>query len=147
MGDGYAGKIARLNLNTKAITTIDTAKYEEFGGGFGIGAAIFWDFALAPGKWYRKNAYDPQNIIILMSGPLAAIGVPGAVRTSVCGLSPGVYPSHTFYRANFGGRFAETMEIGRKIWNLERAIRVLQGRRRDQEKFFPYVYMPGLKMG
>jgi aldehyde:ferredoxin oxidoreductase len=35
------------------------------------------------------------------------------------------------------------MEIGRKIWNLERAIRVIQGRHRDQEKFFPYVYRPG----
>jgi aldehyde:ferredoxin oxidoreductase len=39
--------------------------------------------------------------------------------------------------------FADTMEIGRKIWNLERAIRVAQGRHRDQEKFAPFMYMPG----
>jgi aldehyde:ferredoxin oxidoreductase len=50
-----------------------------------------------------------------------------------------------YYQAVTGNKigFAETMEIGRKIWNLERAIRVLQGRHRDQEKFFPYVYKPG----
>ena len=41
MVNGYLGKILRINLTTKAISTIDTARYEEFGGGFGIGAAIF----------------------------------------------------------------------------------------------------------
>jgi hypothetical protein len=30
MANGYAGKIARLNPSTKAITTIDTDKYEKF---------------------------------------------------------------------------------------------------------------------
>jgi aldehyde:ferredoxin oxidoreductase len=35
------------------------------------------------------------------------------------------------------------MEIGRKIWNLERAIRVVQGRHRNDEKFFPFMYRPG----
>lgn len=32
------------------------------------------------------------------------------------------------------------MEIGRKIWNRDKAIWVLQGRHRDQEKFAGYVY-------
>jgi aldehyde:ferredoxin oxidoreductase len=64
MANGYAGKIARLNLSTKAITTIDTDKYEQFGGGFGIGAAIFWDLAVAPGEWDMKNAYDPRRACI-----------------------------------------------------------------------------------
>lgn len=36
--------------------------------------------------------------------------------------------------------FADGMELGRKIWNLDRAIWVLQGRHRDQEVFPPYVY-------
>jgi hypothetical protein len=105
---GYTGKILRLNLTKKSISTIDTEEYEEYGGGFGIGAAIFWDFAAAPAVWDMKNAYDPQNVIILMSSPLAATGVLGAGRTSVCGLSPEVYPAHTFSRANFGGRYATT---------------------------------------
>ena len=111
MVNGYAGKILRVNLSTRAIGTIDTAQYEEFGGGFGIGAAIFWDLAVAPGEWDLKNAYDPRSVLVLMSGPLAATGVPGAGRTSVCGVSPEVFPSHCFYRANFGGRFATMLKL------------------------------------
>jgi len=53
-----------------------------------------------------------------------------------------------YYQAVTGNKisFADTIEIGRKIWNLERAIRVLQGRHRDQEKFFPFMYMPGASL-
>jgi aldehyde:ferredoxin oxidoreductase len=36
--------------------------------------------------------------------------------------------------------FAEGMEIGRKIWNLDKSIWVLQGRHRDQEVFPGYVH-------
>lgn len=43
MAGGYTGKILRVNLTTKTISTIDTAKYEEFGGGHGIGSAVFFD--------------------------------------------------------------------------------------------------------
>jgi len=42
MANGYAGKILRINLTTKSIGTIDTARYEDLGGGFGIGAGLFW---------------------------------------------------------------------------------------------------------
>jgi aldehyde:ferredoxin oxidoreductase len=45
MANGFTGKIARVNLTTKEISTIDTAKYEEYGGGYGMGAAIFWDLS------------------------------------------------------------------------------------------------------
>jgi aldehyde:ferredoxin oxidoreductase len=63
MAGGYTGKIARINLTKKEIRTIDTAQYEKFGGGFGIGAAIFWDLAAAPGASYitidgRKPVYE-----------------------------------------------------------------------------------------
>ena len=61
MANGYTGKIARINLTTNEITTIDTAKYEEFGGGYGIGAAIFWDLAVAPGQWDLKGSLRPQS--------------------------------------------------------------------------------------
>ena len=36
--------------------------------------------------------------------------------------------------------FTDSMEIGRRIWNLNRAILVLQGRQRDMEVFPEYVY-------
>ncbi|PTD94758.1 aldehyde:ferredoxin oxidoreductase [archaeon SCG-AAA382B04] len=36
--------------------------------------------------------------------------------------------------------FEDGLELGRKIWNLDRTIWTLQGRHRDQEKFTEYVY-------
>lgn len=111
MANGYTGKIARINLTTNEITTIDTAKYEEFGGGYGIGAAIFWDLAVAPGQWDLKDPYDPRHVLPIMAGPLAATGVPGAGRTSICGISPETFPTCEFFRGNFGGRFATMMKL------------------------------------
>jgi len=110
MTGGYTGKILRVNLTTKEISTIDTAKYEEFGGGYGMGAAIFWDLAVAPGQWDLKDPYDPRNVIPLMVGPFAGTGVPGAGRTSVCGLSPETFPTCEFWRGNFGGRFGTSLK-------------------------------------
>ena len=39
--------------------------------------------------------------------------------------------------------FVDGLEIGRRAWNLKRAIFVMQGRHRDQEKFAGYMYKPG----
>jgi hypothetical protein len=33
---------------------IETSRYEEFGGGLGIGAAIFWDLCVAPEKGFKR---------------------------------------------------------------------------------------------
>ncbi len=111
MADGYAGKILRINLTSKSISTIDTSKYEEFGGGYGMGTAIFWDLAVAPGEWDLKDPYDPRNVIPLMVGPFAATGVPGAGRTSICGLSPETFPTSEFWRGNLGGQFGTMTKL------------------------------------
>src|SRR4030042_1168895 len=39
--------------------------------------------------------------------------------------------------------FEDGIEIGRRDWNMKRAIFVMQGRHRDQEKFAGYMYRPG----
>ncbi len=110
MANGFTGKILRVNLTTKQTSTIDTAKYEEFGGGYGMGAAIFWDLAVAPGDWDLKDPYDPRHVLPIMAGPLAATGVPGAGRTNICGISPETFPTCEFWRGNFGGRFGTMMK-------------------------------------
>lgn len=38
--------------------------------------------------------------------------------------------------------YAESIELGRKIWNLDNAIWVLQGRHRDMVKFAPFMNKP-----
>ena len=111
MAYGYAGKILKINLTTKEISGLDTAQYEEFGGGVGIGAAVFWDLAVAPGDWDLQDAFDPRNVISLMSGPLAATGVPGAGRTSVSAIAPETFPTPLFHRTSMGGRFATMLKL------------------------------------
>ncbi len=56
------------------------------------------------------------------------------------GATPEAEPK--FYNAVTGKNitFADGMEMGRKIWNLDKAIWVLQGRHRNQEVFPDYVY-------
>jgi aldehyde:ferredoxin oxidoreductase len=111
MANGYAGKILRVNLTTKEIGSLDTARYEEFGGGYGMGAAIFWELAVAPGEWDLKDAYDPRNVLSVMAGPLAGTGIPGAGRTNICGLSPESFPTCEFWLGNMGGRFGTMMKL------------------------------------
>ena len=112
---GYGGKILLVDLSKgtgeEAITRLDTEKYEKFGGGYGMGAAMFWDYCVVPGGWDLLDAFNPRNMISFMSGPLAGTGVPGAPRTNVSGLSPMCYPIQWFGHTNFGGMFATMMKM------------------------------------
>jgi aldehyde:ferredoxin oxidoreductase len=103
MAGGYAGKILRLNLTNRSVSTIDTEQYEEYGGGHGIGSAIYWDImedkSLADG-------FDPKNIVTIMGSPLSGTLTPGAAgRCEVQGVSAQQYPINWYSRAGFGGRF------------------------------------------
>lgn len=111
MANGYAGKILKINLTSKEISSLDTARYEEFGGGAGMGAAIFWDLAVSPGDWDLQDAFDPRNVISLMTGPLAATGVPAAGRTSITAIAPETFPTPLFHRTSLGGRFGTMLKL------------------------------------
>jgi len=41
MANGYTGQILRLDLTKQTTSIIETKNYEEWGGGNGIGTAIF----------------------------------------------------------------------------------------------------------
>jgi len=108
---GLAGKILLVNLTTKAISSIESAKYEAFGGGHGTATGIFWDLCVASDNWDLQDAFDPRNAIVLMTGPLAGTGLPFAGRTSVSGLAPQTWPVNWFGHSNFGGSFAPTLKM------------------------------------
>jgi aldehyde:ferredoxin oxidoreductase len=111
MANGYAGKILRINLSTKETGIIDTGQYEAFGGGYGIGAAIFWDLCVAPGHWDLQDAFNPNNIVSIITGPLAGTGIPSAGRTSISGLAPQSWPVNWFSHSNIGGNFASFLKF------------------------------------
>jgi aldehyde:ferredoxin oxidoreductase len=90
MTGGYAGKILRINLTRKSISSIDTALYEDYGGGHGFGSAIFWDLA---GEKLPFGAFDPRNVVTIMAGPFSGTAVPAAGgRCEVQGVRPQSYP-------------------------------------------------------
>ncbi|MGD8943004.1 MAG: aldehyde ferredoxin oxidoreductase N-terminal domain-containing protein, partial [Desulfobacterales bacterium] len=80
---GYTGKILRLNLTAGKISIINTEKYQQWGGGHGMGSAIFWDLV----KNKAISGFDPANIVTIMTSPLSGTLVPGAsARTEVQGI-------------------------------------------------------------
>ncbi|MBI2874115.1 MAG: hypothetical protein HYY09_03435 [Firmicutes bacterium] len=108
---GWAGKILYVNLTSKEISTIPTEKYaDQYIGGFGIGAAIYWDLVASRGN-PQPGAFDPSNIVSVMAGPLCGAGVPGASRGDVSGRSPQPYPFEMFSRSSFGGHFTAMLKM------------------------------------
>lgn len=110
---GYAEKILWVNLTTGDISTINTSDYLEWGGGHGFGSAIFWDRI----EDITMDAYDPRNIVSLMTGPLSGTIAPSiGPRTEVQGISPYAFspeedkPVQWFSRSGFGGRWATMLK-------------------------------------
>jgi len=108
MPNGFTGKILRVNLTTKQISTLSTEKYMDYGGGHGMGSAIFFDLV---GAQLPFEAFDPRNLIIMMASPFAGTFMPGSGRCEVQGLAPNLYPIEWFGHSNFGGRFTAQLKF------------------------------------
>lgn len=118
---GYAGKIVRINLTNLTVSTIDTADYAQWGGGHGMGSALFYDIAVVEKGLDLENmdhnspddgGFHPENVMTIMTSPLSACGVPAATgRTEVQSISVQSYPIGWFSRTNFGGRFGPMLKF------------------------------------
>ena len=109
--NGYTGKILRLNLTDREVTSIATSNYEEWVGGHGMGSAIFFDLV----KDKTIDGFDPANVVTVMTSPLCGTLVPGASgRTEVQGIGVQSYPIGWFTRSNFGGRFSAMLKVDRR---------------------------------
>lgn len=81
----------------------------------------------------------------IQSGPFCCLGGSYAVTAGQGPEFRDVISEQPKYLNAVTGRntdFAGYMELGRRIWNLDRAIWILSGRHRDQEKFAGYFYKP-----
>lgn len=95
---GWTGKILKVNLSTGKITYIDTMRYvPKFIGGLGVGAAIAWE-EIGP----NVGPFDPENLLIIMTGPLTGTLASGAGRVEVMGVAPQLRPPR-FSRSGMGG--------------------------------------------
>ena len=101
---GYAGIILRVNLSDGSVNRVPTEDYDGlFLGGRGIAAKIYWD-EVPPGI----DAFDAENRLVFITGPLA--GVPGFAgsRWQVCGKSP---IHDRFSYSNLGGSWGAELKF------------------------------------
>lgn len=104
---GYVGKILYVNLTDGRIEEIPTSKYEQWGGGHGMGSAVFFDLV----KDKSIDGFDPENVVTFMTSPFSGTLTPSASgRTEVQGIGVQSYPVGWFTRANFGGRFSAELK-------------------------------------
>ena len=105
---GWMGKILQVNLTTGKIDHILTQPYtEKYLGGRGIAARIYWD-TVKP----EITAFDPENRLIFMTGPLVGTGAQAATQLSVVGKSPMTYPEGYCYGSLGGFVGAELKKSG-----------------------------------
>lgn len=94
---GWTGRILQVDLAERKITDFSTEAYDKYLGGRGIASRIYWE-GVKPGT----RAFDPENRLIFMTGPLVATGVQAATRMVVAGKSPMACPEGYCY-GNLGG--------------------------------------------
>jgi aldehyde:ferredoxin oxidoreductase len=95
---GWIGKILNVDLTTCRTTELETKAYaDKYIGGRGIASRIYWE-KVPP----EVKAFDSENYLIFMTGPLVATGAQGASRMAVVGKSPTTFPEGYCY-GNIGG--------------------------------------------
>jgi aldehyde:ferredoxin oxidoreductase len=77
----------------------------KFLGGRGIADKIAWD-EIAP----EVDAFDPENLLIVMTGPLTGTVAPTSGRTIFCGVAPQNYPRPIYTRSSMGGRWGSELK-------------------------------------
>ena len=103
---GYAGKILRVDLSSASMSDVPTSDYaDRFVGGRGIAAKIYWD-EVPP----EAEAFDPENRLLFMTGPMAGYpGISGSM-SQICGKSPATNPEQFFY-SNMGGSWGAHLKF------------------------------------
>jgi aldehyde:ferredoxin oxidoreductase len=99
------GKILHIDLSNSQINVIPTLRYaEKYLGGRGIASRLYWEKVTPAVK-----AFDAENRLIFMTGPLLATGAQGAARMCVAGKSPMAYPEGYCY-GSMGGFFPTALK-------------------------------------
>ena len=105
---GYMGKILWISLADLRVSTLDTMDYaEKYIGGRGIATRIFWEKA----KPQMRDGFDPDNLLILMTGPLSGTLSPSSGRTAAFFKSVLQWPKSWFSYSNFGGEWGPQLKF------------------------------------
>jgi aldehyde:ferredoxin oxidoreductase len=102
---GWAGTIARVDLSSGQISTINTEKYAlKYIGGKGIIHRIAWE-EIPRGT----GAFDPENRLIIATGPLTGTLAPTSGRTEIGGVAAQSFPE-MYSHSGVGGWFGPELK-------------------------------------
>ena len=102
---GWSGKMLEVDLTTGLLRILDTGAWlPDYIGGVGVAAALAWQ-RLRPGM----DAFDPDNPLMIMTGPLTGTLASGAGRVEVCGVAPQQNPS-IYSRSGMGGHWGAELK-------------------------------------
>lgn len=102
---GWAGKMLRVNLTDSQISYVTTLDYaSRFIGGRGIASRLYWELIDN-----RVKAFDPENHLFIMNGPLGGIRATAASRLVIAGKSPLPFPEQ-YACGNLGGQFGAALK-------------------------------------
>ena len=102
---GWAGKILRINLTNGSLSHIPTRDYaSRFIGGQGIASRMYWETMSS-----NRPAFDPDNHLFIMNGPLCGTRSPAASRWIILGKSPMAFPEQ-YACGNLGGHFGAILK-------------------------------------
>jgi aldehyde:ferredoxin oxidoreductase len=104
-GNGYAGKILKVDLSNRRITAsaLDDGT-GQFLGGRGMAAKLYWD--MTPSE---TGAMEPDNCLICATGPVTGYFGFAGCRWIICGKSPARQPE-AFSYGNLGGKWGSTLK-------------------------------------
>ena len=103
---GYTGRLLEIDLGAGTVEIADTDSYlPDWYGGRALAARIAWD-RIPPGT----GAFDPDNLLMILTGPLTGTAAPFSGRTTVCGLSAQGYPVEWYSRSSFGGHWGPELK-------------------------------------
>jgi aldehyde:ferredoxin oxidoreductase len=102
---GYAGEILNVDLSRQHTSRLATADYtDRFLGGKGVAAKLYWDMVPS-----QTRAFDPENCLICVSGPVAGFTGFASSRWLACGKSAAGDPE-AFSYANLGGSWGNRLK-------------------------------------
>lgn len=92
---------------TERTETVDTALYtEKYIGGRGMAAKIYWD-EVSP----DCGAFDTENKLIFMTGPLTGTAAPSSGRIHLAFKSPRTYPHESYAHSHAGGHWGPELKF------------------------------------
>ncbi len=95
----YTGKILKIDLTNKTSSVIDTGPYEQWGGGFGLAQAVFWDEC----EDVTVGGFDPKNVLVLATNPMTGTIAPSVGnKIEMVGIQVYSYPKEYYTRTNCG---------------------------------------------